>query len=117
DEPARLLDLRLHLRLQDRAVRSRNRDRILPKSCAGQSEHNRNHTPAPKLDFGSEANHAVSNHQTVFADVRTVKQNQPPLPSPATSPVFCFSPPTCLPRRAKTFGGTRSVGSAFGSIE
>src|SRR5206468_9592815 len=44
DEPARLLDLRLLLRLQDRPVRARDRNRVLPKSCAGQSENN--HTRA-----------------------------------------------------------------------
>jgi hypothetical protein len=40
-----------------------------------------NRTPAAELDFGSEANHAISNYQTVFAAVPTVKQNQPPLPA------------------------------------
>src|SRR5437762_1041159 len=33
------------------------------------------------MRFGSEANHAVSNYQTVFAAVPTVKQNQPLLPA------------------------------------
>src|SRR2546423_10811595 len=74
NEPARLLDLRLHLRLQDRPVRARDRNRILPESRAGQSENN--YTPEAELNFGSEANHAVSNYQTVFAAVPTVKQNQ-----------------------------------------
>ena len=78
-EPARLLDLRLLLGLKDRAVRARNRNCVLPKRCAGQSENKRNRTPAAELDFGSEANHAVSNYQTVFAAVPTVNQNQPPL--------------------------------------
>jgi hypothetical protein len=36
-----------------------------------------NRTAAAELDFGSEANHAVSNYQTVFAAVPTVNQNQP----------------------------------------
>src|SRR5207248_3548363 len=76
DEPARLLNLRFHLRLKDRPVRARDRDRILPESCAGQSENN--HTPAAELDFGSEANHAVCNYQTVLAAIPTVKQNEPP---------------------------------------
>ena len=31
---------------------------------------------AGELDFWSEANHAVSNYQTVFAAVPTVKQNR-----------------------------------------
>jgi hypothetical protein len=35
-----------------------------------------------ELDFGSEANHAVSNYQTVFAAGPTVNQNQPLLPLP-----------------------------------
>jgi hypothetical protein len=70
--------LRLLLRLQDRPVRTRDRNCILRRSCAGQSDHNRKHTPAAELDFASEANHAVSNYQTVFAAVPTVKQNQPP---------------------------------------
>jgi hypothetical protein len=78
-EPARLLDLRLLLRLKDRAVRARNRNCVLPKRWAGQSEKKRNRTPAAELDFGSEANHAISNYQTVFAAVPTVKQNQPQL--------------------------------------
>src|SRR5512132_4163903 len=77
-ESARLRDLRLLLRLKDRAVRARNRNCVLPQDCAGQSENKRNRTPAAELDFGSEANHAVSNYQTVFAAVPTVKQNQPP---------------------------------------
>src|SRR5512140_2176725 len=77
-EPARLRDLRLLLRLKDRAVRARNRNCVLPKGCAGQSEKKRNCTPAAELDLGSEANHAVSNYQTVFAALPTVKQNQPP---------------------------------------
>jgi hypothetical protein len=68
--------LRFHLRLQDRAVRARDRNCILPEGCAGQSENNR--TPAAERDFGSEANHAISNHETLFAAVPTVKQNQPP---------------------------------------
>src|SRR5713101_6635605 len=80
-EPARPLDLRLLLRLKDRAVRARNRNCVLSKDCAGQGENNRDRTPAAELDFGSEANHAVSNYQTVFAAVPTVKQNQPPLPA------------------------------------
>jgi hypothetical protein len=84
-EPARLLDLRLLLRLKDRAVRARNRNCVLPQGCAGQSENKRNRTPAAELDFGSEANHAVSNYQTVFAAVPTVKQNQPPMPLPLTN--------------------------------
>ena len=50
-----------------------------PEGCAGQSENKRDRTPTAELDFGSEANHAVSNYQTVFAAVPTVKQNQPPL--------------------------------------
>ena len=48
-----------------------------PQGCAGQSESKRNRTPAAELDFGSEANHAVSNYQTVFAAIPTVNQNQP----------------------------------------
>jgi hypothetical protein len=80
NEPARLLDLRLLLRLKDRAVRARNRNCVLPKDCAGQSENKRNRTPAAELNFGSEANHAVSNYQTLFAAVPTVKQNQRLLP-------------------------------------
>ena len=80
-EPARPLDLRLLFRLKDRAVRARNRNCVLPKGCAGQSENKRNRTPAAELDFGSEANHAVSNYQTLFAAVPTVNQNQPPLPA------------------------------------
>ena len=78
DEPARLLDLRLLLRLQDRAIRARDRDRVLRQDCAGQGEDNCQRTRAAELDFGSEANHAVSNYQTVFAAVPTVKHNQPP---------------------------------------
>jgi hypothetical protein len=77
-ESARLLDLRLLLRLKDRAVRARNRNCVLPKGWVGQSENKRDRTPAAELDFGSEANHAISNYQTVFAAVATVKQNQPP---------------------------------------
>jgi hypothetical protein len=84
-EPTRLLDLRLLLRLKDRAVRARDRNYILPKDRAGQSENKRNRTPVAELDFGSEANHAVSNYQTVFAAVPTVKQNQPPLPALASN--------------------------------
>src|SRR4030095_16475702 len=53
---------------------------VLPQRCVGQSENKRNRTPAAELDFGSEANHAVSNYETVFAAVPTVKQNQPPMP-------------------------------------
>jgi hypothetical protein len=79
-EPARPLDLRLLLRLKDRAVRARNRNCVLPQDCAGHNENERNRTPTAELDFGSEANHAISNYQTVFAAVPTVKQNQPPLP-------------------------------------
>src|SRR5438045_4553933 len=82
NESARLLDLRLLLRLKDRAVRARNRNCVLPQDCAGQSENKRNRTPAAELDFGSEANHAISDYQTVFAAVPTVKQNQPPMPLP-----------------------------------
>jgi hypothetical protein len=67
--------LRFLLRLKDGAVRARDRNCILPESCAGQSENNR--TPAAERDFGSEANHAVSNYQTVLAAIPTVKQNQP----------------------------------------
>jgi predicted membrane metal-binding protein len=78
-EPARLLDLRLLLRLKDRAVRARNRNCVLAQDCAGQSENKRNRTPAAELDFGSEANHAISDYQTLFAAVPTVKQNQPQL--------------------------------------
>ena len=81
-ESARLRDLRLLLRLKDRPVRARNRNCVLPKRCAGQSENKRNRTPAAELDFGSEANHAISNYQTLFAAVPTVKQNQPPMPLP-----------------------------------
>jgi hypothetical protein len=81
-EPTRLLDLRLLLRLKDRPVRARNRNCVLPKGCAGQSENKRNRTPAAELDFGSEANHAISDYQTVFAAVPTVKQNQPRMPMP-----------------------------------
>ena len=77
NEPARLLDLRLLPRLKQRAVGARNRNCVLPKDCAGRSENNRNRTPAAELDFGSEANHAVSDYQTVFVAVPTVKQNQP----------------------------------------
>jgi hypothetical protein len=80
DEPTRLLDLRFLLRLQDRAVRARDRDRVLSQSCGRRSERNRNYTGAAELDLGSEANHAVSNYQTVFAAIPTVKQNRPPLP-------------------------------------
>jgi hypothetical protein len=82
NEAARLSDLRLLLRLKDRAVRARNRNCVLSKGCAaGQNENKRNRTPAAELDFGSEANHAVSNYETLFAAVPTVKQNQPPLPA------------------------------------
>src|SRR4029077_6216231 len=76
DEPARLLDLRFLLRLKDGAVRARDRDRVLSQSCGRQSENKRNRAFAVELDFGSEANHAVSNYQTVFAAILTVKQNQ-----------------------------------------
>src|SRR5205823_565814 len=78
NEPTGLLDLRLLLRLQDRAIRARDRDRVLRQGCAGQGEDKRERTRAAELDFGSEANHAVSNYQTVFAAIPTVKQNQPP---------------------------------------
>jgi hypothetical protein len=81
NKPTRPLDLRLLLRLKDRAVRARNRHCVLPQDCAGQSENKRNRTPAAELDFGSDANHGVSSYQTVFAAVPTVKQNQPPLPA------------------------------------
>jgi len=84
-EPARLLDLRLLLRLKDRAVRARNRNCVLPQGWADQSENKRDRTPTAELDFGSEANHAISNYQTVFAAVPTVKQNQPPLPTLSAS--------------------------------
>jgi hypothetical protein len=84
-ESARLRDLRLLLRLKDRPVRARNRNCVLPKRWAGQSENKRNRTPAAELDFGSEANHAISNYQTVFAAVPTVKQNQPPMPTLSAS--------------------------------
>src|SRR5207302_8782511 len=84
-ESARPLDLRLLLWLKDRAVRARNRNCVLPQDCTGQSENKRNRTPAAELDFGSEANHAVSNYQTVFAAVPTVNQNQPPMPLPLNS--------------------------------
>src|SRR2546421_12067537 len=67
DEPARLLDLRFLLRLQDRAVRARDRNCILPQGRAGESENKRNCTHAAEFDFESEANHAVSNYQTVLA--------------------------------------------------
>src|SRR5207248_5178420 len=77
NESARLLDLRLLLRLQDRAIRARDRDRVLRQDCAGQGEDKRQRTRAAELDFGSEANHAVSNHETQLATVPTVKQNQP----------------------------------------
>ena len=59
---------------------------------------------AAELDFGSEANHAVSNYQTVFAALPTVKQNQPPslstinsqLPaSPKYLPTECHQLLTC----------------------
>ena len=79
-ESARLRDLRLLLRLKDRAVRARNRNCVLPQGWAGQSEKKRDRTPTAELDFGSEANHAISDYQTLFAAVPTVKQNQPPLP-------------------------------------
>jgi hypothetical protein len=55
--------LRLLLRLKDRAVRARDRNCVLPNGCAGQSENKHNRTPAAELDFGSEANHALSNYQ------------------------------------------------------
>src|SRR5256886_6869176 len=77
DEPARLLDLRFHLRLKDRAVRARDRDRVLRQDRAGQGEDKCQRTRAAELDFGSEANHAVSNYQTVFAVVPGVQENQP----------------------------------------
>src|SRR5207237_5155038 len=64
DEPARLLDLRLLLRLQDRAICARDRDRVLRQRCAGQGEDKCQRTRAAELDLGSEANHAVSNYQT-----------------------------------------------------
>src|SRR5438105_295739 len=38
----------------------------------------RDRSRAAELDFRSEANHAVSNYQTVFPAVPTVNQNQPP---------------------------------------
>src|SRR4029077_17139166 len=63
NEPTRLLDLRLLLRLQDRAIRSRNRNCVLRQGCAGQGEDNCQRTRAAELDFGSEANHAVSNYE------------------------------------------------------
>src|SRR5438270_3697130 len=78
DEPARLLDLRFHLRLQDRAVRARDWNCVLPQGCRGQSENKRNCTSAAQLDFSSDANHAVSNYQTVSAAVPGVQENQPP---------------------------------------
>jgi hypothetical protein len=80
-ESTRLLDLRLLLRLKDRAVRARNRNCVLSKGCAGRSENKRKRAPAAELHFGSEANHAISNCQTVFAAVPTVNQNQPLLPA------------------------------------
>src|SRR5437879_8892374 len=78
DEPARLLDLRFHLRLQDRAVRARDWNCVLPQGCCGQSENKRNCTSAAQLDFSSDANHAVSNYQTVSAAIPGVQENQPP---------------------------------------
>src|SRR5207237_9997084 len=60
----RLLDLRLLLRLQDRAICARDRDRVLRQRCAGQGEDKCQRTRAAELDLGSEANHAVSNYQT-----------------------------------------------------
>src|SRR6478736_1532802 len=84
-ESARLRDLRLLLRLKDRAVRARNRNCVLPQGCVGQSENKRNRTHTAELDFGSEANHAISDYQTLFAPVPTVKQNQPPMPLPLTN--------------------------------
>src|SRR5439155_22796365 len=69
NEPARLLELRFHLRLQDRTVRARNRVRVLRQDRAGQREDKRERTPAAERDFGSEANHAVSNYQTIFAAI------------------------------------------------
>jgi hypothetical protein len=84
-EPTRPLDLRLLLRLKDRPVRARNRNCVLPKRWARQSEKKRDRTPTAELDFGSEANHAISNYQTVFAAVPTVKQNQPPMPTLSAS--------------------------------
>ena len=83
-ESGRLRDLRLLLRLKDRAVRTRNRNCVLPQGWVGQSENKRDRTPTAELDFGSEANHAISDYQTLFAAVSTVKQNQPTMTCPST---------------------------------
>src|SRR5437868_15181304 len=69
----RLLDLRLLLRLKDRAVRARNRDRVLRQNCGCRSEDKRQRIPETGLV--SEANHAVSLVPTIFAPFPSVKQH------------------------------------------
>jgi len=109
DEPARLLDLRLLLRLQDRAIRARDRDRVLRQGCAGQGDDNRQRTRAAELDFRSEANHAVSNHETQLATVPTVKQEHPPAAASRNKLFFSLAPSLYLSRRSLGEGGTGSA--------
>src|SRR5207237_9419345 len=63
--------------LWSREDRARDWNYVVPQDCGGQSENKRNCTSAAQLDFSSEANHAVSNYQTVSAAVPGVQENQP----------------------------------------